>query len=557
MRSLGRFFRSLAPRRRFRSPGGRAPDPGEQSRSGSEALPRGDAAREAGDWSRAADAYGEHIKAFPDDGPIWLQYGHALKESGRSASAIAAYRRASELVASAAEGRLHLGRALQAAGQEREALAEFGRGFAIAPRFDIYKAAGARLDLEAFRSEIRSDKSIVFDVSDLLSFLTAHGFVTGIQRVQLGVISHANHDRCASHLFGNINFSFSENGQPWTITGDDIAALIAYANQSDVDLARARSLVDRVKDHSTLYAPSPGSVFLTLGAFWNDPHRLQQNKLLKGKDVIIGIMVHDLFPIELPDYCEEGSVQRFESSFLEGMRYWDFVLTNSSFTAESCLNHLRSRGLTTIPVVGVPLAHSFRRAGHDGAGRLPPSYEGRLERPFVLSVGTVEPRKNHISLIDAWSRLHATRPDLPTLLIVGRRGWKSEATMARLEATGLLGDKILWVENISDSELEALYGACLFTVFPSLAEGWGLPIGESLIHGKVCVTSNRTAMPEVGGSCAVYVPPTDLNAMAAAIERLCFDVPYRAELEQYIRDTFTPRTWEDVTRDMISAIERL
>jgi glycosyltransferase involved in cell wall biosynthesis len=173
----------------------------------------------------------------------------------------------------------------------------------------------------------------------------------------------------------------------------------------------------------------------------------------------------------------------------------------------------------------------------------------------VLSVGTVEPRKNHTALIDAWKTLSETCLDLPSLVIVGRRGWKSEATLARLESSGLLGDKIRWVEDISDSELEALYDGCLFTVFPSIAEGWGLPIGESLIHGKVCIASDRTAMPQVGGPHAIYVSPTDVNAMAEAIRKLSFDGPYRTDRERLIRETFRARTWQDVTDGIIAILK--
>lgn len=122
-----------------------------------------------------------------------------------------------------------------------------------------------------------------------------------------------------------------------------------------------------------------------------------------------------------------------------------------------------------------------------------------LPERFVLFVATVEGRKNHRLILDIWRRMLAEGDDPPHLLCVGRVGWKSEPFVAKLVETGYLDGRVILLQEVSDAYLRLLYSRCLFTVFPSLYEGWGLPVGESLAAGKICVCSNRASIPEVAG----------------------------------------------------------
>jgi glycosyltransferase involved in cell wall biosynthesis len=204
-------------------------------------------------------------------------------------------------------------------------------------------------------------------------------------------------------------------------------------------------------------------------------------------------------------------------------------------------------------VITLPLAHGLTPS--TPAAKPAELPEELTARPFVLCVGTLEPRKNHAALLDVWAGLAEKHPDLPRLVLAGRQGWRSGDLVRRLESGS--DRKVLWLPDVSDPQLQALYGACLFTVFPSFAEGWGLPVGEALSHGKVCVTSNRAAMPEVGGKFAVYADPHDKDDLRRVLEGLLFDGRTLARRQALIRRGFRPRTWSDVAGDLVAEISGL
>src|SRR5262249_57204973 len=114
-------------------------------------------------------------------------------------------------------------------------------------------------------------------------------------------------------------------------------------------------------------------------------------------------------------------------------------------------------------------------------------------------------------------------------------GWLFDKWCADLKASGHLNGKIVLLHGLSDAEVQQAYRRCLFTVFPSFCEGWGLPVAESLAHGKFCVASNRTSIPEVGGGLVDYFDPANEEDALAKIERPLSDAGYQAAPEARIR----------------------
>jgi glycosyltransferase involved in cell wall biosynthesis len=150
----------------------------------------------------------------------------------------------------------------------------------------------------------------------------------------------------------------------------------------------------------------------------------------------------------------------------------------------------------------------------------------------VLFVSTIEPRKNHRLLVQIWRRLierHGADA-VPALVFAGQIGWLVDDLLSELAASHYLDGKIVLAGALADEELRQAYRSCLFTVFPSLCEGWGLPIEESLVQGKFCVASNRTAIPEAGGDLIDYFDPSNDDDALAKIERLLLDPAYLGRL---------------------------
>ena len=151
----------------------------------------------------------------------------------------------------------------------------------------------------------------------------------------------------------------------------------------------------------------------------------------------------------------------------------------------------------------------------------------QLPDRFVLAVGTLEPRKNLPRLVEAYRRLPAALQEEHPLVIVGRVGWEAGETLRALES---LGDRCLVLGVLSDEELAVAYARCSVFCYPSLAEGFGLPVLEAMAGGAAVITSDRSSLPEVGGDAVAYVDPTSVDSIAAALEELLGDPGRRDDL---------------------------
>jgi glycosyltransferase involved in cell wall biosynthesis len=151
------------------------------------------------------------------------------------------------------------------------------------------------------------------------------------------------------------------------------------------------------------------------------------------------------------------------------------------------------------------------------------------EAPFILSLGVIEPRKNHRLLIEAYRQLRERRKLPHKLVIVGRRGWLWEETIHAAELSPYRDD-IHFVGFVGDEELPALYSAADVFAFPSLYEGFGLPPLEAMACGTPVVVSKSSSLPEVVGDAGLQVDPHDAESLAAALEMAILDEPLRADL---------------------------
>ena len=183
----------------------------------------------------------------------------------------------------------------------------------------------------------------------------------------------------------------------------------------------------------------------------------------------------------------------------------------------------------------------------------------KLPPRFTLFVSTIEVRKNHRLLVRVWQRLIERHGEdaVPVLIFAGQIGWLVDDLLTELAESDYLNGKIRVMPNLSDDELCRAYRACLFTIFPSLSEGWGLPIAESLAHGKFCVASNRASIPEVGGDLLDYFDPSNEDDALAKVERLLRDPGYLAAREARLRGEYIAPTWADCAQSLIGKLAQL
>lgn len=176
----------------------------------------------------------------------------------------------------------------------------------------------------------------------------------------------------------------------------------------------------------------------------------------------------------------------------------------------------------------------------------------RRSKPYVLFVGTIEPRKNVEVLLEAWSGMRY-RDDFD-LLIAGPAGWSSERVMARLEA----GERgVEYLGYVPEAEMPALTAGATAFVYPSLYEGFGFPVAQAMAAGVAVLTSNTSCLPEIAGDGAVFADPASIAELQSGMERLLDSPELRAELGRRGREKASQFRWEECARRSLDFFRRV
>jgi glycosyltransferase involved in cell wall biosynthesis len=187
-------------------------------------------------------------------------------------------------------------------------------------------------------------------------------------------------------------------------------------------------------------------------------------------------------------------------------------------------------------VIPLGVTHAFLDAEPSDVAR-----RHGVERPFILTVATLEPRKNLPRLVEAFACTSAAQAGTCELVLAGARGWSTEGLDAVI---GRHRDVVRPLGFVPDEELSALYAEATAFAFPSLEEGFGLPVLEAMAVGTAVLTSNRSSLPEVAGDAAALVDPEDTQAITQGLDRLMGDSSLREELGRRGRERATGFTWQ-------------
>ena len=323
---------------------------------------------------------------------------------------------------------------------------------------------------------------------------------------------------------------------------------------------RVDNVADRVSHDVSFADAKAGDILLVLGSPWFQPHYADLiRKAQTQNGVRFALLIYDLIPLRRPEWCDANLVRHFRSWFGAVLPLTDILLTISKASAGDILLHAKAEALTLLA------APQVIRIGTGFSGMLEGPMAGSSVRSrflppvnsYVLIVSTIEARKNHLLLFRVWRRLlDEGKPEaVPTLVIAGRIGWLVADLMQQLQNAAYLGGKIVVIEDPSDSDLRQLYAGCLFTLFPSFYEGWGLPVTESLAFGRPCVISNSTSLPEAGGTLARYFDPDDLNEAYRVIRTTIEDREGLEAWQAQIAREFCPVGWDSSARSLLDHLE--
>ncbi len=233
--------------------------------------------------------------------------------------------------------------------------------------------------------------------------------------------------------------------------------------------------------------------------------------------------VHDLTFLQHPEWHPVHTRGFLSATIPPSARRADRVICHSEWVKSEVVSAI-GVAPERITVIPPPVGHDFHPVAREAA-RAHVAARFGLPEQFFLHVGTIEPRKNHVRLLDAYERLRQDGFPGP-LVLVGKDGWRIAPILARLESSPERAH-VVRISDASEEDLVALYGACTAVLFPSLEEGFGMPILEAMACGVPCVTGDRTAMPEVAAGFAELVTPEDVGQLVDAMRRLWRDDAYR------------------------------
>jgi glycosyltransferase involved in cell wall biosynthesis len=247
--------------------------------------------------------------------------------------------------------------------------------------------------------------------------------------------------------------------------------------------------------------------------------------------------VHDLIPITHPEYCRDGEREKHVRRMQTVLRTGAAVVANSQATIDELNIFAERERLRTPTAIAAWL----------GTTPLPaPAAIAASDTPTFVTVGTIEARKNHLFLLQLWTRLAQKLGDnCPRLLVVGQRGWESEQASDLLDRAEALKGVVVEVGGCSDAELAAHLSNAAALLFPSLAEGYGLPLVEALAAGVPVIASDLPVFREIGQGIPELLDPLD----GPGWERTIIDYAEagnerrRAQLSRL--DRFTVPTWAD------------
>lgn len=335
--------------------------------------------------------------------------------------------------------------------------------------------------------------------------------------------------------------------------------LHARIGQMEKDLKRRAAKAMRglrgMPAPETIHPFADGDVWVNLGCWWHAdlPRRMEA---IRGAGLRLrtAVMIHDCMPLIFPEFFPRLNIEEWQDGIAPLKRATDVMLVSSAHTAGDLARVMPD---FTGRAAQIRFGDSFDRETPDPAAAAAARARLGVPENYVLLVGTIEARKNHALAFRAW-RSMALRgvENLPTLVFAGKWGWKSRDLAEMLADSRGLEGRAMVVDGPSDAELDALYAGARFTLFPSLYEGWGLPIRESLHARKLCIAARNSALVEAGGDAAIYFESDSQEALIAAATPLCEDAALAAAEAAHL-PRFAPVPWAEGWETLKAALRAM
>ena len=293
-----------------------------------------------------------------------------------------------------------------------------------------------------------------------------------------------------------------------------------------------------------------GDVFVTMGLDWDYPYVAEFYKLKEAGIHIISVC-YDLIPILFPQLSLQNVARKFSSYFIDIAEFSSAILCISKQTESDLKNFISETGARNVRTEVIHLGSDFCNKSY--------VEKNLINGKYILFVSSIERRKNHEVLYKAYHILcsKGLKTQIPKLVLVGMPGWGVDDLMRDILEDPVIEGMITILNRVSDSELLTLYSNSEFCVYPSLYEGWGLPVCEALEMGKLVLSSNCGSLREAGDSFVDYLDPWNPNEWATSIYKYFNNPNLVREREEYIKNNFKPYSWGKTASKVKEVIESL
>lgn len=406
---------------------------------------------------------------------------------------------------------------------------------------------------------IRAERSkIWFDLTFAMEWT---GGVAGIIRAELEVAAGLKDlypEIGYVTLLGNGFVEIPHDQLNWLFTADNVAeAYMKNFGRDKNGKSRSVKVELSIPAKNVLYHPfAKGDTVISMGWMGSEKESYYGKVKRELKDFYLCYLIYDI--ILLNDetrrfYPPDGRVA-FEAYIKWVSENADFILYGGETAKNDTENFQREKGWPTPP--GLPI-----KFGTDIVKSLNQEKEGELLRSlgitgdFIITVGSIEPRKNHDTLYRAYLyALEEGRLNVPQLVICGKPLWRAENFMEAIQRDPRVRGKIIHLTP-SEQELALLYKHCLFTVLPSLYEGWSLTLPESLGQGKFCIATDTPSLREIGEGLVDFVDGWDVKGWAEGISYYSIHKDDLRNREQRIRENWPVSTWKDSALSIYKGVE--
>lgn len=398
----------------------------------------------------------------------------------------------------------------------------------------------------------RARKPIVFDLSRLLS-RAYHLTPTGIDRVE-----YAYAVELLRRVPDRLRFAavHPAGGYYGRLEIGAVRQFLAFTQARWQSRGEAQQEAVRAQAIRHLFALRPRAVPVALGQrvyLQASPHHLEDGKLvrsiLQAERARFVNLVHDVIPLTYPEFARPNGAVQHARRLKTIDRLADGIIVNSQATLDALTPHLSPRAgrLSQVAHLGCEWSDPF-----------PLAEKAEGERPYFLCIGTIEPRKNHLLLLNIWRRMAESIGDqAPRLILIGRRGWENENVIDLLERSVLLRGHVVERPNVDDRELTRLLSGARAVLLPSFAEGYGMPVAEALAAGVPVICSDISALREAGGDAPDYLDPLDgMGWLRTILDYAKSDSRMRAEQCDRMRG-WAPMAWSrhiDIVLDVVEAV---